>query len=1100
MPGGATVGGELIEFGAEGIYIAARTSREALEAILRLLEDLILREHQGRLNENAINKMLDNDLRHMQEEWDAQVHEKEDVSKWNVDNEAVKGFNFTHVMENGEDILKEANIMYPTDGSLPLPDRIAPMAFQDERLCSAFFPETVKEIGANAFHNCPTLDHVSTPGAEEIGAQAFAGDKKLTRVVVGDDCKKIGYATFRDCESLEMLNGKNDNFPQFHSLEEIDACAFENCKNLKVLNLPENLKHIGPNAFKGCNEDLKLTIPAGCVLEPGALNGLKKENITLPEGVEWNDEWTIESDRNCSSLKTVELDKNFRSRDPEDSTEEKEELNKDQINRIILNDALVIPAEKFKDYRNLTDVSLPGNLEKIEEGAFENCVSLKSIRIPPSITDYQNVHPEAFKDCRNLKKIYVPNSWTPEQITNFATMFKVQAEPYSLKNITAEYTPLGFGTSRDKRDVGYIRLVNPPEGSNRKEWHKITALTFLGFHNLKGMEMPNTVTTIESGAFKGCENLKTLRVSSSVVDWDHMSTTAFQDCPKLKKLLLPVALQKDEKKVEEMRQVLPNCKILFYTPDPMVLHQEIITPEIGKKMESRTSLVGTKEIQDNACARTSRLEYIDISPEVEKFGTGVFKDADQLRSVLMEPQLKKLPNDTFSGCIKLERIELPNSLTEIGDRAFQNNKALKEIVIPPTVTKIGAEVFNGCENLKDLNLSRVQKVGNNVFRGCSGLETLDISNVTKINQEMFLQLDSLKEVRINKNANYDYAWFPSNCKIIESDPAHLYETRRTPYVMENTFHTDHPESGEMNHVPEYLELKDTNIIYPNAFHDCDNLKSAILPDTMMVIGTGAFLNCKNLEEITIPPSVEAGKIGTNVFKGCENLKEVHLPKEWEGAPNLEQRLGLAKETKVIYDSHPRHETNKEKTPFELAADEFNNVVMGDKLVDTFARKLKVNEEYNLTNANGFVKLDSFEKANVVSNVLEQRYGKQALEDFQDSEFWVPFENRLADYMYPPDHERHPGYGIQENDLIKAAKAFGYPPDCNEIEKLPSGEVCLMLRENGYKSDLPFLKSDDQIAREAALAKEAKEKEKDKFIFPKPHKKTKPTKTRNDEAR
>lgn len=1094
MPGGAAIGGDLIEFGAEGIYMAARTSRETLELILKLLEDLILQQHRGRLNENAINKILDNDLRHMQEEWDAQEHEKEDVSKWNVENETVKGFNFTHEMVNGEDILKEANIMYPTDGSLPLPDRIAPMAFQDERLCSAFFPESVKKVGVNAFHNCSALDHVSVPGAEEIEAQAFAGNKKLTRVVLGQGCKKIGYAAFRDCESLEQINSKNDNSPQFHSLEEIDACAFENCKNLKVLHLPENLKYIGPNAFRGCNPDLKLTIPSGCVLESGSLAGLKKENITLPEGMEWDDRWIQENETNRSSLKTIEYDKDFQ-------TGFKKEIDKTKINKVILNDASVIPEDQFKDWKSLTDVSLPGNLEGIEKGVFENCTALKSIRIPHSVTDPKNIHPEAFKGCTNLKKIFVPNSWTPEQIADVEKLFKVQAERYSLKNITGEYTPLGFGTSRDKRDVGFIKLVNPPEGTDRKEWHKISTLTFHGFHNLKEIEMPNTVTSIESGAFKGCENLKSIRISSGVLDWNHMSTAAFQDCPKLKKIFLPTALSYNPEKIKEIQQMLPDCKILFYTPDPMILYQKTITKDIGKKLEPRTSLIGTKEIEQEACAHNNRLTYIDISPELEKMGTGVFRDAANLKTVLLEPQLKTLPTDIFNGCINLERIELPNSLKEIGDRAFQNDKSLKAITIPATVTKIGSNAFYNCKNLKELNLSQVTELGENVFTGCSQLETLDISNVEKLNHEMFSQLTHLKEVRLNKSANYDRSWFPQDCKIIESDPAHLYEARRTPYVMADTFHMDRPESGEMNHVPEYLELKDTNIIYPNAFQDCDTLKSAILPDALKVIGTEAFLNCKNLEELVIPPSVSAGLVGDNIFQGCENLKEVHLPPDWKEINGIEKRLGLAEGVKVSYDAHSRHEIATEKTPLEQAGDTFNKVVMNDELVKVFAESLQTGDGQNLSNADGYANLDLYEKAGVVTNVLEQRYGKQAMSEFTNPNFWKPFDEdkTYPEYFFPPDDPQRPGMGIEAGACAKAAAKFHYSRD--EFYKLPAGEACLMLRESDYKGDLPFFKSDDQLVREAALAKEREEKEtKSSFFMPNLHKKKEHTEHNRNEAR
>jgi hypothetical protein len=53
---------------------------------------------------------------------------------------------------------------------------------------------------------------------------------------------------------------------------------------------------------------------------------------------------------------------------------------------------------------------------------------------------------------------------------------------------------------------------------------------------------------------------------------------------------------------------------------------------------------------------------------------------------------------------------------------------------------------------------------------------------------------------------------------------------------------------------------------------CRNTK---IPLGIMGIGEGAFMNCKNLQEINIPEGVEY--IGGDAFYGCSALKRVHLP-------------------------------------------------------------------------------------------------------------------------------------------------------------------------------------------------------------------------------
>lgn len=57
----------------------------------------------------------------------------------------------------------------------------------------------------------------------------------------------------------------------------------------------------------------------------------------------------------------------------------------------------------------------------------------------------------------------------------------------------------------------------------------------------------------------------------------------------------------------------------------------------------------------------------------------------------------------------------------------------------------------------------------------------------------------------------------------------------------------------------------------DAFHNCERLKTVVLPETLREIGDGAFSFCQALTEIHIPASVE--KIGYGVFAYCERLEK-----------------------------------------------------------------------------------------------------------------------------------------------------------------------------------------------------------------------------------
>lgn len=61
----------------------------------------------------------------------------------------------------------------------------------------------------------------------------------------------------------------------------------------------------------------------------------------------------------------------------------------------------------------------------------------------------------------------------------------------------------------------------------------------------------------------------------------------------------------------------------------------------------------------------------------------------------------------------------------------------------------------------------------------------------------------------------------------------------------------------------------------NAFKNCTELTSIILPTTVLNIGSSAFLGCSALESVEINSGLTA--IGSRAFSGCSSLTEMNLP-------------------------------------------------------------------------------------------------------------------------------------------------------------------------------------------------------------------------------
>lgn len=138
-------------------------------------------------------------------------------------------------------------------------------------------PDSVTEIGTNAFGRCEKLESVKLPvSLQQMGDRAFDGCKRLNEVII--DCPKLELIeeyTFRDCSNLRSV--KIDG-----GLKEIDYDAFSQCKNLESVTLPEGLDYIH-RAFDGCYKLTDIIIPKSVTY----IDQRAFEDVPGPIGVLW---------------------------------------------------------------------------------------------------------------------------------------------------------------------------------------------------------------------------------------------------------------------------------------------------------------------------------------------------------------------------------------------------------------------------------------------------------------------------------------------------------------------------------------------------------------------------------------------------------------------------------------------------------------------------------------------------------------------------------------------------------------------------------------------------------------------------------------------
>ena len=180
--------------------------------------------------------------------------------------------------------------------------------------------------------------------------------------------------------------------PQEHdgrSVVSIHREAFNNCKQLRSIVIPETVTNIEYGAFSGCSNLESITIP-----------------FTKGKGWEKNDKTLGYIFGNIPFEDSIEIEQTYKIK--LDSVNYEFESIRyyvpNSLKTIVLTNTLSEYA--LSGFINIENVILPDGIKTIPEGAFKNCSSLKDV-ISESV---DTVEAAAFSGCTSLKEIYLPNA------------------------------------------------------------------------------------------------------------------------------------------------------------------------------------------------------------------------------------------------------------------------------------------------------------------------------------------------------------------------------------------------------------------------------------------------------------------------------------------------------------------------------------------------------------------------------------------------------------------------------------------------------------------------------------------------------------------
>ena len=222
----------------------------------------------------------------------------------------------------------------------------------------------------------------------------------------------------------------------------------------------------------------------------------------------------------------------------------------------VVYDVTSIGNDAFRKCKNLTSVSLPEGLMRIEDNAFLDCTGYVGELVIPSTVasigedalngvtgtitvegSVKDVGARAFAGCTGLTSITVSGSIGADafagctNLTSIALKDGCSLGDYALSGFTGTITVEG-----SVKDVGAGAFAGCTGLTSITISGSIGASAFQGCTGLISVTILNGVKSIGAGAFQGCTGLTSLTIPNSV---ESIGVDAFQGCTGLTSLTIP---------------------------------------------------------------------------------------------------------------------------------------------------------------------------------------------------------------------------------------------------------------------------------------------------------------------------------------------------------------------------------------------------------------------------------------------------------------------------------------------------------------------------------------------------------------------------------
>ncbi len=597
----------------------------------------------------------------------------------------------------------------------------------------------VTVIGDSVFDNCEGFSEFTIPdGVTSIGKNAFLSATELTEVTIGADVSVIGSGAFDKCSSLETVN-----FSESGNLKKISSKAFRNTA-LASVALPVGLESLSEQAFEGCKNLDSVSIPDSVTMVGTyAFHNTKIYNDAVASGekIYYADKWVAGFIRDNSGDQ------------PHFDLSNKDDPDAYITTYVFREDTVGIADRSFAG-SNVEAVTLSENIKYVGASAFNVCPEL--YRFDASYSNIEVLDVGAFAYSENLNSVYLmpadrtkdptlqvigayafrgckglnfnsgatSNRFIPESVVQIGSYAFYESGIYEnadeygvvyaddwVVGCTGQYTLESFKVEVDGEEKVVYKWVAPEEThanivfkQNENGETAVKGISDYAFYNCKAIvsfENAAGIRSVGRGAFYGCSSLSGYAMSTS--NLRQIDDYAFYGCESLQISGLP-------------RRLASIGKSAFY----------------GCTMLDSIAMPDTlTSVGDFAFYGCKGLNKVTFGNGLTEIGEYAFYGCTELTELTIPANIKTIGDSAFRDCTGLETVVLEEGVESIGANAFRSDMALNAIELPASVKTVGDYAFMDCSGVTEVDLGRVEHIGAYAFAELSGVRNLYVPDSVK---------------------------------------------------------------------------------------------------------------------------------------------------------------------------------------------------------------------------------------------------------------------------------------------------------------------------------------------------------------------------------